>query len=61
MRLLLYLTVSLDSKHGWRLRFFLGLVHCSRDSQVRNSVNITLQLGSTGTIHSLKIILLQCF
>ena len=34
---------------------------CSQDQQVQNLVDITLKLGPTGTIHSLKFILLQCF
>ena len=57
------LSVSLDSKHGWRLHFSLGPVHFSCDLQVRNSTKKkkTFKLGLTGTIHNLKIILLQRF
>ena len=42
-------------------RFSMGHIHCSHDSQVQNSANITLKLGSTTLFIYLKIILLQCF
>ena len=38
--------------------FFVGFVHCSWDSQVWNSANITLKLSPTALFTHLKIILL---
>ena len=39
----------------------MGLMHCSRDLQVRVSTNFSLKLGLTVLFTYLKIILLQCF
>ena len=59
------LCVSLDSgrwSYFVRLRFFfLGLVYCSQEPQIRNLAKSTLKLGLTVLFTHLKIILYQCF
>ena len=54
--------MRLPSGRCVRLFFFFFLSHVLfTDQQVQKNTAITLKLGSIGTIHSLKIILLQCF
>jgi len=43
------------------LRFCVGLMHCSQDSQVWILVNFSLKLGFTALFTYLKIILLPYF
>ena len=56
------LSVRLRSGRCVRFAFFFLAPHTLfTDQQVRRKTTITLKLGPTSTIHSLKIILLQYF
>ena len=45
----------------WEKRVFVGLVHCSWDSQTSFSAKLSLKMGLTALFTHLKIILLQYF